>query len=257
MFSDNDLENLKKFIGDNTGILTAIGVFGALMSYLAINKESLPFGTFLPFLSIIIFLFFVVSFIKIINKLRDNEKGDYIDSLKYLLIIFSALLIGYTINIYSNIIEGIIKLIIIIGAFLFFIKTYEKYERLLKRKQGLTFVISLVILSVYHKIDQCNLLNLDKEGIVYVVVGIFAIFGFLFLVLFPFFDIVSKLISKIKEDYKKIIKWVLIVLVVGILFCILVFVIDLFVKFDIINFILQLLSNIKEIVYKVAVKKWC
>ena len=140
MFSDNDLDNFKVFIEKNAGILTAIGVFGALMGYFAINKDSLPFGIVLPFLSIIIFLFLVYSFIKIIDKEDDTKKGDYIKSLKYLLIVFSAFLIIHTIAIYSSLLKGILSVVFIMGTFLFSIKAYEKYEALLKRKQIAAFI---------------------------------------------------------------------------------------------------------------------
>jgi len=257
ILSDQDLENFKNFIEKNRGLLTSVGVFGALMSFLVLNQGSLPFGTFLPFLSTIIFFVFIYSFIRSILKLKDDKKGDYLIFLQYLLIIFSALLIFYTLNAYSNISLAMIQLGVVVGSLLVAAKIYEKYQKQLNENKILTFFTFLIIFLISRKIDQCGFFGLDKEGISYMAINFLTLFVFLFLILFPFFVIISNLWEKIKRNYKQIIKSVIISgLLIGLIIFIL-FIIGELIKFNINLYIVQSLGSIKEIVIEISTVKWC
>jgi len=257
MFSDHHLENLRKFVSDNIAIITAIGVFGALMSYLTINKESLPFGSFLPFISIILFLFFVAIFIRLIHKLNDDKKGDYIFFLQFLLIAFSVVLVGHTISAYTTIIEGIIKVAVGIGTFFFAGKLYEKYEKQLEKHYITTFLASILILFVFTKIDECNLLRLDSEGLLSIIFGISMVSIFLFLFLAPLFKIISKLRLRITQNLEKIISYIIIILVILIILIVILVVIDRIIRFEILETIMQFYISIKDGLKDMLIGKWC
>lgn len=235
LFTQRDIENFNNFISDNSRHLTAIGVFGALMWYFALNvPKGSSIGEIIAFITILIFLLFIYTLIVKINSLSNREKGKCTDYFKILLSIFAFLLVIFTIEKFPDAITGILKLGLIGLTFFILIKLYTKeLEEKLKenvKNNLLAFIIGLIILYLVIISENCNIIN--KESFIYIIVGLI-IFIIIFLILIiPGLFLASKLLEWIKNKYKEILKKVFIILVILILIVLTIYILSLIFKFD-------------------------
>ncbi|MBU1205114.1 MAG: hypothetical protein KKA61_01875 [Nanoarchaeota archaeon] len=219
MLPKEHLRNLQEFIKDNAGIITTIGVFGALMSYLVINIDSLIsnspiFGDLLPFLSVIIFLFFSYSLIKIIGELPKDKKGDYIVFFEYCFGAFSIILTLIAINLFINTILGVYIIILVILSLIYGIKIYEKCEKWIKKNNFLTLVVGIILYFIFNKIyEDIMSSGINEKSSIAGVIGIWLVFIIILLIMFPSINLLKKIFSWTKDIFINN-KWFLIIVLI-------------------------------------------
>jgi len=229
MLPKEHLSNLQEFIRDNIGIITAIGVFGALMSYLVINIDSLisnspTFGKLLPFLSVIIFLFFSYSLIQIIEGLPKDKKGYYIIFFECCFGIFSMILIFTTISLFSTVIKGLIIIGVFIGSIVYMPIIYKKNEKWIKKNNFLTLVIGIILFFIFNRIYKYLMsMGINEKNPIAGVIGIWLVFIILLLIILPSINLLKNFSSWTKNIFtnKKgflIIVFILIVLAIFLYF---------------------------------------